>query len=169
MKKQLLAISAIALGIAALTMSVVNAGEQKKMAYFDYNKVYNDCDMKKELEEDLEKVVSMRKSELDSMQLELSLVSNRVQAGKSDQEELDRFEDMKSRYLTFQSKYEQENMRLKEDYFTQIRRHINEVSKEYAKKEGLDYFMSAAGDGTLMYAVESDDVTDDFLKYLNEK
>lgn len=169
MKKQLVTLTAIAIGIAALTMSIVNSGGQKKMAYFDYNKVYNECQLKKDLENDLEKVVSARKSELDSMQLELSLMSNRVQGGTADQDELNQFEDMKNRYLTFQSKYEEENIRLKEEYFTQIRTMINEVSKEYAEENGYDYLFSAVGDGSLMYANDSEDITGEFLTYVNEK
>ena len=168
MKKQLLAISAIAIGIAALTMSIVNTGGQKKMAYFDYNKVYNDCDLKKDLEKDLEKVVSARKSELDSMQLELSLMSNKVQAGNANQDELNQFEDMKGRYLTFQGRYEEENVRLKEQYFAQIRSKINEMSREYAEANGYDYLFSAVGDGSLMYGKDTEEITDELLTYVNK-
>lgn len=169
MKKQLLTVSAIAIGIAALTMSIVNTGGQKKMAYFDYNKVYNDCELKKELEKDLEKVVSARKSELDSMQLELSLMSNRVQAGSASQDELNQFEDMKGRYLTYQGRYEEENIRLKEQYFAQIRSKINEMSQEYAEDNGYDYLFSAVGDGSLMYGRETEEITDEVLEYVNKK
>jgi len=169
MKKQLLPLAAIAVAITAIILSVISANDSKSLAYFDYNKVYNECQLKKDLEKDLEKVVGVRKSELDSMQLELSFMSNKVQSGSANQEELNQFEDLKNRFLTYQGKYEEENIRLKEQYFNQIRTKINELSKEYAEEHGFDYFFSAAGDGSLMYADKSEDVTEDFLEYVNGK
>lgn len=168
MKKQLLVISAIAIGIAALTMSIVNSGGQMKMAYFDYNKVYNESSLKKDLEKDLERLVSSRKSELDSMQLELTLMSNRVQSGTANQEDLNQFEDMKNKYLTYQGRYEEENYRLKEQYSKQIRTKINEMSQDYAEEGGYDYLFSATGDGSLMYGKETEEITDELLEYLNK-
>ena len=139
------------------------------MAFFDYNKVYNECELKLELEKDLEEVVSARKSELDSMQLNLSFMSNKIKSGNASNEDLNEFELMKSQYLTFQGRYEEENIRLKEEYFTQIRKEINEKAKIFAEETGLDYLFSAVGDGSLMYAKESEEVTEEFLNYVNSK
>lgn len=168
MKKQLVAIVAVTISIAALTVSWVGNSGQKKMAYFDYNTVYNECDLKKKLEGDLEKVVSARKSELDSLQLELSLMSTSIQSGESSQELLDNFETLKNRFLLLQNKYEEENIRLKDEYSNQIRTEINKKSKEFAEVNELDYLFSAVGDGSLMFAKESDDITDEFMTYLNQ-
>ena len=168
MKNKLPLISAITIAIVAIALSVMSLSSQKKMAWFDYNKIYNDCELKKKLETDLEKVVSARKSELDSLQLELSFMSNKVQSCQASNEELTQFEDMKNRFLNFQNHYEEENYRLKEQYFTQIRKNINEKSKSYGEDRGYDYLFSAVGDGSLMYATKSEDVTEDFLNYVNQ-
>lgn len=168
MKNKLLAGFVLIVGVSAIVLSALALKSQKKMAWFDYNKVYNECQLKVDLENNLEKVVSARKSELDSMQLELSFMSTKIQNGQANNEELIQFEDMKNRFLTFQNRYEEENIRLKEEYFAQIRANINDKSKTFAEDKGYHYFFSAVGDGSLMYAKDSEDVTDEFLNYVNQ-
>lgn len=168
MKNKVITISVFTLLTATLVMSSLSYFSREKTAYFDYNTAYNECDLKKSLETDLEKLVSSRKSELDSLQMELSFLSNKIQTGETNDAELTTFEDLKNRYLTMQNRYEEENIRLKETYFAQIRTDINEKAKSFAAANGYDYLFAAVGDGSLMYANESDDVTSQFLDYLNK-
>ncbi|MCJ8289337.1 MAG: OmpH family outer membrane protein [Crocinitomicaceae bacterium] len=168
MKKNLFFGATTLLAIVAIIISVLALKGQKKIAYFDYAEVHEDCDLKERLQKDLEMVVSKRTSELDSIKLELTFLSNKVQANIADQEELDLFEDTKNRFLTLQNSYEQENYRLKEDYFNQIRKSINDKAKSFGEDNGYDYLFSAAGDGALMYASESEDVTKLVLEYVNK-
>jgi len=168
MKNKIVQLSLVVISLLSLSISIYLLSQQKKIAFFDYNKVYNECNLKKELEVDLERVVSSRKSDLDSMQMELSFLSNKIKSGNSSKEELSIFEELKHRYLSFQDKYENENLRIKEQYFMQIRSDINEQSKLFSKEMDYNYFFSATGDGSLMHAKESEDVTNEFLEYINK-
>lgn len=161
--------------IAAGTVIVVNTvllvmllTGQKKTGFIDYNRVYNNCKLKVTLEKDLERLTNQRKSELDSMQLQLSFLSQDVSSGNSSTEKLAAFEDMKTRFLTFKQRYEEENLRLKESYFNQIRKEINDKSQAYAAANGYSYFFAAMGDGALMYGADAEDVTADFMHYLDQ-
>lgn len=167
MNKKIVILS-LALSVVSIVAAIYAFSNQTKAAFFDYNEVYNDCAMKKQLEGDLQKVVSSRKSELDSMRLELSFLSEAVEKGTASQDEMDKFEDMKERFMTLQGRYEEENVRLKETYFGQIRTHINDKAKLYAEKMGYDFLFSAVGDGALMYGAESHDVTKEFKKYIDK-
>lgn len=169
MKNNLFLGGTILLAIVAIVMSTLALNGQKKMAYFDYAKVHEGCELKESLEKDLAKVVSSRTSELDSLKLELTFLSNKVQANNADQSELDLFEDLKNRYLTLQDTYEQENYRLKEEYFNQIRKAINDKAKSYGEDNGYDYLFSVSpNEGALMYASEGEDVTKDVMEYVNK-
>lgn len=143
-------------------------GKSDNTAYFEFNKVYNDCSLKKKLETDLEKVYSSRKSELDSLQLELSLLSGKIESKNASEFELQKFEDMKTRFLTMQENYEQENMRLKESYTTQIRKEINDKARLFAEQKGYTYLFAAMGDGTIMYASEKNNVTKEFQEFIDK-
>jgi Skp family chaperone for outer membrane proteins len=167
-KKPFLLIITIVLCVNVI-FTWLNYSNQKNIAFFDYNEVYNDAQLKKELESDLQKVVSNRKGQLDSLQLELSFLSQTIESGKGTPDQLNEFEDMKERFLTLQNRYEEENIRLKETYFTQIRTKINDMAKLYAEKNGYQYLFAAVGDGSLMYGAETEDVTKDFKAYLNKQ
>lgn len=143
-------------------------GGRDKTAYFEFNKVYNECSLKKKLEKDLEQVVSVRKSHLDSLQLELSLLSGKIESKSASQLELQQFEDLKNRFLTLQDNYEQENVRLKENYTSQIRKEINEKARQFSEKKGYTYLFGAMGDGTIMYASEKNDVTKEFQEFIDK-
>jgi Skp family chaperone for outer membrane proteins len=143
-------------------------GKSDNTAYFEFNKVYNDCSLKKKLETDLEKVFSARKSELDSLQLELSLISGKIESKNASGLELQKFEDTKTRFLTLQENYEQENMRLKDTYTAQIRKEINDKARLFAEKKGYTYLFAAMGDGTIMYASDKNDVTKEFQEFIDK-
>lgn len=168
MKKNVLLIGAILLSVGSMSFAIFKNNDSDRIAYFDYNKAYNDCKMKETLEADLEKLVSSRKSELDSLQMELSFLSNTIKSGKGDNELLESFENQKQRYLMLSGRYEEENQRLKQEYFSQIRTHINKKAKEYGEANGYDYLFAATGDGSLMYAEQSKDVTKEFMNYLDK-
>lgn len=161
-------------GIAALIItnlvliSLYFFGKNDNTAYFDFNKVYNNCALKKKLETDLEKVFSIRKSELDSLQLELSLLSGKIESNSASGIELEKFEDMKTRFLTLQENYEQENMRLKDNYSSQIRKEINDKARLFAEKKGYTYLFAAMGDGTIMYGSEKNEVTKEFQEFIDK-
>lgn len=158
----------IALGLLLLASNVYLYVNQKRLAYFDYNTVYNNCKLKIKLEKDLMRVGSLRKSELDSLQMELSFLSQKIGTKNASQDEMDRFEDMKTRFLTYKDKYEQENMQLKDNYFAQIRKEINDKARMFAEKEGYDYLFAATGDGSLMYASENENITEEFQKFIDK-
>jgi Skp family chaperone for outer membrane proteins len=166
MKNQIFKFSSIIFSVSALTLAILTFSNNKKIAHFNYNEVYNNCSLKKRLEKDLMKITNVRKSEMDSLQLELSFISEKIQKGTAIAFEIVKYKELENRYLTFKQRYEEENIHLKETYFTQIRQEINDRAKEFAKDNGYDYLFSAVGDGALLYAGESDDITKDFQLYI---
>jgi Skp family chaperone for outer membrane proteins len=172
--KKLLSIAGIALlvlntiGLNTIGLILLYAG-QKKTAYIDYNTVYNNCALKLTLEKDLERVTNRRKGELDSMQLQLSFLSQDVSTGNPGSAKLYTFEQEKNKFLTIQQRYEEENIRLKEAYFTQIRKDINDKCQAFAAAKGYNYLFAAVGDGALMYGSEAEDVTKEFQEYLDKQ
>jgi Skp family chaperone for outer membrane proteins len=168
MLKKLLVISGIVLLLANTAGLICVYCSQTKTAFIDYNTVYNNCKLKLTLEKDLERLTNLRKSELDSLQLQLSFLSQEVSSGKASGAKLEQFEQEKTKFLTMQQRYEEENVRLKETYFTQIRKEINDKSQAFAAAKGYDYLFAAVGDGALMYGSEARDVTKAFQEYLDK-
>lgn len=63
----------------------------------------------------------------------------------------------------------QESVELKKKYNSLIIERINQYIFEYGEKEGLFIILGANGDGNIMYAKESIDITDEVLSYINER
>lgn len=166
--KKLIIIGIGFVAVSSLIISIIGM-QGNDIAYFDYNDVYNDSNLKNKLEKDLKLVGSNRQSELDSIQMELSFMSKRIADNNSNAEEVSNFEDLKERFLLLQQKYEEESLRLKEAYFNQIREDINEKARLFSEEHNYDFVFAAMGDGSLMYGKESFDITEEFKKYLNKK
>ncbi len=169
MNNKIFKISTISILIISLGLAISVFVNQKKIAFIDYNTVYNNCQIKKRLEKDLQSITNKRKNELDSLQMELSFLSEKIKVNNASKEEIGKFDEMRNRFMTFQEKYEEENVRLKETYFSQIRQEINDKAKEFALKKGYNYLFSAMGDGALMYGSESEDVTVEFQNFIDNK
>lgn len=168
MNKKFGLLAIIGLTTACLVLAYLAYSGQKRTGFIDYNTVYNNCKLKKDLEKDLEGLTNKRKGELDSLQLQLSFLSQEVEAGQASNEKLTEFENLKNRFLTLKQQYEEENLRLKEAYFNQIRKDLNDKAKSYASANGYDYLFAAMGDGALMYGAESEDVTKDFQDFVDK-
>ena len=156
------------LAVLALVLASIIYFTKDQVAFIDYNEVYNNCEMKKDLEKELERVTNLRKSSLDSLQLQLNFISNQVKSNTGGQAKLTEFEDMKSMYMNLEQQYKEENMRLKESYFGQIRSEISEKIKQYADANGYDFVFSLMGDGALQYGAEGKNITKDFQAFLNK-
>lgn len=74
--------------------------------------------------------------------------------------------------ITYESKlknYTIVQQQLSERYTAEIWKRINEGMSEYGRQNEFDYILGASGNGSLMYAPESSDITDDVIKYLNTR
>lgn len=139
------------------------------IVYFDYNEVYNHCEMKKDLEKELERVTNIRRSTLDSMQLQLKFLSNQLNSDESNSSKLSDFEDLKNVFMNMEQQYKEENMRLKDSYFNQIKSHISERIKIFAEQEGYDIVLTLSNDGSLLYGNDNKDITKDFQAFIDNK
>jgi len=154
--------------LVSLALSIRNSTKSNEIRYFDYNRVYNECDLKVDLEKKLKTSGSEKESQLDSLKMEVSFLSQSINQKKASSEEILEFEKMKNRYLTFKERYEEEHISRKEEYYGQIRNHVNVKAESYAIEKGIDFYFASMGDGVLMYGSEIKDETEEFLNFLNQ-
>jgi len=156
--------------IIAVLVYVGITSSKEKEAYININEVYNDFEMKIELENKLIAVQTKRKQVMDSLELEIQLASNRLSTiTELSIEESQKFELMQRNYLTQRDQFEAENDRVTQEFKNQIFTRLNEYAKEYGEKEGYDYLFGTTGQGSIMYAKPEHDITKAVTKYINEK
>jgi outer membrane protein len=144
--------------------------QNKAIVWVNLSNVYNEFDLKKELEGKFRIVQTERKKILDSLELNLKVLGNQVELTKGkDETKLYEFQMKREEYLTKKEQFEQDNAQLQGDYNQQVLTQINQYVKEYALSNNYSYVLGADGTGALMFAEDGVEVTKDVLVYINNK
>lgn len=139
--------------VIGLGCYVVFFNRPEKTAFFYNQKVFDQFDGKVQLEARLKRETEKDKKMLDSL-----LVL--IQGGRTDLSPVYEENRQQSAY-----NYQQ----LSDRYTTDIWKYINEEVSNYGDENGYDYIFGASGNGSLMFADSTHDITQEFVQYLNEK
>jgi outer membrane protein len=137
-------------GIGYYAFSVRN----KKMAFIINQRVFSEFLGKKELEKRLNDLRAGNNKSVDSL-TSLMRQANNQAASSIYQEGIDNIKLMEEQ--------------LSSRYTADIWKQINQWVNEYGKQKGFDFILGAAGNGSLMYANEGDDITEEVIVFLNKK
>lgn len=140
-----------------------------KTAYIDTESVYNNFELKKNREADLKKTQTARTALLDSLRLQLEMISMKLQSDDSNKDVAleDRFNHLRQNYFDKQKEFEEANTALADQYSGEIWTQLNTYIKAYGEQEGYQYIFGASGDGALMYADDAVNVTEEVNTYVN--
>jgi outer membrane protein len=125
----------------------------QKTAFFYNQKVFEQFTGKADLQKKLEAVIQKDKAMLDSL-------THQIEMGNMNAK------------LILQEKLEQAEVtrqQLSEQYTGDIWKYINGEVLVYGKEKGYDYIFGASGNGSLMYAGDAHDITQEMVDYLNAK
>lgn len=140
-----------------------------KIAYVDIPKVFNAFEMKKELQEKYKKTEIIRKRVLDSLSLELQILSKKIRADEKNKDLVYEFDLKREDYFKRKNLIEQDNANLSAQYDKQILEQMSQYMLDYGKKHGYDLILGADGNGTLMYANEKMNISETITKYINDR
>ncbi|MBX3101891.1 MAG: OmpH family outer membrane protein [Bacteroidetes bacterium] len=155
------------MGLAALLFFAFSG---PKVGYVDTIKVYNGFKFKIELERKLSGVQKSRQMVLDSLLAELNaLKEGKLNASLPAAQRSALFASKQEEYLLLEEKYQQDNESAIGHYQEQIWKQLNQYLKDYGREYGYDFIWGASGDGSLVYSNYGHDLTDDVLKYVNQR
>lgn len=137
------------LGLAGLASYILGQPKAEKQAFVLNERVFTHYKGTQLLEKKLAQLKLTHQRQLDSLQ------SVAFQPTARQQELIERFA--------------QEQQALSEQYTADIWQQINQTAAEFGKEKGYGFIFGATGDGNLMYAKESENITDELIVYLNEK
>ena len=157
-----LAVLMVLIGIGAFYV----LDNHSKMTYVKTKEVYAAFKLKKELEAKLKITQDARKNILDSLLIKIQLMSKNTKdiTNKEDNFKLD---FLKQQYLQKKQQSEEDNQALAQQYTDQIWGQLNQYIKDYGKQHKYKFIFGTSGDGNLMYAEESDDISKDLIEYVN--
>lgn len=164
----LLSILLVFLSISLIYLFVKNNNE--KLGFIDLNKVLADFKLKQELEKKLTGITQTHQMIIDSLEFELKLLSKQLQSGDSkDKNKINLFEVKREEYYEKKKKFDEESTAVAKNYDDQIYTQLNQYVKDYGAKYGYSYILGADGSGSLMYAKETGNITEEVKKFINER
>ena len=161
--------------IVVLTFALLIGGslfylykQRVKVVYVNTYSLYNEFKLKKELEEKLKKSELARRVILDSIKGKIQLLSV-SQVGVNSAETEARLNNLKEAYFLKEKEFNKENESQAQSYTDQVWEQLNQYVKDFGSEKGFDYILGATGEGNLMYAKESNDISKDLIEYVNKK
>ncbi|MBL7930625.1 MAG: OmpH family outer membrane protein [Bacteroidia bacterium] len=139
---------------------------EKKIGYVTTAKVFDGFKLKKELEGKYKRVQIARQTFLDSLKLNIQEIALKSTSTKSENERLN---ELRKVYLLKEEQVNKENQRLYDEYNEQIWKQLNQYMADFGKENNYDYVLGASGQGSIMYAKESNDATTAMIEYVNKK
>jgi outer membrane protein len=166
-RKTVIALSGIVFII--LSFYVYHTFFTSKVGYVDIPKVFNGFEMKKEFQEKYKKTAVLRKRVIDSLSLDLQLLAKRVQANKKDLDLVNEFDMKREEFFKRKNNSDQDNAALSNQYDKQILEQMSQYILDFGKKYKYDIIMGADGNGTLMYANDRFNISEEVTNYINDR
>jgi outer membrane protein len=131
---------------------------RNKIAVIDYDKVFANFNMSKEMKSEGEKQYSLKSKAIDSLYILLDSSTNAAA----------------NKYIIQQIQYEKENLQsYGESYIrdesAKIRTRINSYTRSFSEEKGYNLVLGMQQNGYVLYTEEVMQVTDEFLNYINSR
>lgn len=141
---------------------------KEKTAYVDVKKIYEDFEMKKELSDKITKVQNERHKILDSLEMGLKILSQKISLKKTD-EDVALFNVMRENFFNIKEQFTEDNQATIADYDAKILRQLNQYIEDYGKANGYTYILGYSGNGELLYGDKKKDITVELSAFINKK
>ena len=157
------------LGIIALSLYIYHSCFETKVAFVDIPKVFNGFAMKKELQEKYKKTEQARQRMLDSLSMELQLLSGKLNLNRDNKELIQEFDFKRDAFFKSKRLIEEDNAALSSQYDKQILEQMTQYMQDYGKSHDYDLIHGADGNGAMMYANQEYNISDEVTQFINDK
>ncbi len=156
-------------GVAALVICLMNL-DNKKQVYIDMGKVYSEFQLSKELNEQLDAVLKARKKIVDSLFEDIRLKTIELkEKPKQSLEEMSKLAKLEESYMYKQQQFEKENQTVNAEYTNKIWGQLNQYISDFGSENKYTFILGATGEGNIMYADKTFNITDEVVKYVNDR
>lgn len=151
----------------SVTCVVMLTTRKQKIVFVNIETVYDEFSMKKELESKFENVTNMRQQILDSLKLELNILSKSI-TSKNDVEKINAFQVKRQQYALKEQSFTESTAQTNDQYKEQIWKQLSQYIKQFGKKNNYTYMLGFENKSSILYGDEAEDVTTELSAYVNE-
>jgi len=141
----------------------------EKTGYVEIPKIFQEFTYKKELEANIKKVEQSRKNILDSMEMELKVLSKALQSDSKDVQKAALFQVKREEFFKTRDRFRDECDKAITTCDEMIFKQINQYVKDFGAKHQYKYIYGAGGSGNLMYADTTNNITNEMIQFINDK
>lgn len=168
MIKNFLIGTSFVLSIVALVLVFVR--KEKELVYVDTGKLFAEFDLSKELNKGLDETLKARKNIVDSLYQKVRMLTIEVKAEVGKNSEKVRYlAGLEEEYYFKKQQFEQDNKSATENYLSKVWNQLNQYITDYGKLKNYSLILGANGQGNIMYGEEGKNVTEEILKYVNDR
>jgi len=170
MKTKIAIVAGGLITICIIMVAVSGMNFRPRTGYILITKVYSDFEMKKELEKKFTATRNQREKMLDTLAIQLRLLANELDASKTrDEKKIASYNYKREEYLQKRKTFDEDNTALSAQYDKEILAQLNQYVRDFGAKNNYEYIFGNDGNGSLMYAQESNDLTRQVTEYINQK
>lgn len=161
----------IAVALLGCLLMIACGGEKSTgIVYVQNLKLYSEFDLALELDAELQAFSKERTRELDSLMMALeNLTAELEQMREIPTDTYQSYNDLRNAVMFREKSYEEELVTRSQEYDQQIWDRLNGYVKTYAEENEYDMILGASGNGNLMYAADTLDITDELIAYCNNQ
>lgn len=158
----------ILVAVAALSFSVSSFAKDLKIGYVDTIEVFNEYQRTKDQDKQLESKKEKAKENLEAREKEIQKIQSRLEVLKEDKQEAERakLQEKMQEYRDVRQKEFTDIKKERDEMMKDIIEDIDQTIKDYAKKNKYDLVVNG---NSVLYGVESQDLTDKILTIINKK
>jgi outer membrane protein len=134
--------------------------------------VFDQFEMKKELETSLKVAQKTQTNILDSLKKNLQYLYAQIE-GEKDKSKKDKlvleYRVQQQYFDARSSEIEQTNENIVTEYDSKIFRQINQYAKDFGEEEGYKLIFGSNSQGSVMYGDDQTNITKEFVQYINAK
>ena len=171
MQSKLISIISIAALLVSSLVAYSYYANKHKAGYIIIQEVFENFEMKKELGKKYDGVRNVRKKLLDSLQIDISILSNRLsnQKTKPSDADIDLFERKKMEFNKRMQEFDESNMQMTKEFDEKIITQLNQYVSDFGKLNGYDMIFGNTTNGSIMYGNEKYNITKDVIEFINNK
>jgi outer membrane protein len=160
----------ILLLIGAISWIVYQNRSIPKTGYILIQDVYNGFEMKKQMEKKYLQTKNARDKILDSLAFEVKIIANKIKVEEEkNKATIDNFNLKRDEYFQRKQNFDEDNTALTKQYDQEILTQLNQYIKDYAEENHYTYVFGNDGNGSLLYGIETLNITKEVSAFVNDK
>lgn len=141
--------------------------KSKNIAVFNYDAVFDEFKLKKELEGELRTFETRQKNALDSIKVELEFLSLKL-SNKSESIERQKLDQLIKTYQDKQDEVEENVIIMANNFNAQIKNKLDDIIIRYREEKGIDLLIVNSEKNPVLFSNDNIDKTKEIIEYVNK-